>query len=140
MNVYKSKANELRGTNLEEITKLARRHYHIIESKNPHRIPHVKSKYFTKGKVFINNYWEHNNQKTPRERMMRLRLYPCAIDLLRNTTYPPDTIYTNVDMNIGLHRFYGQTPNGKYFCIQVQENKRNGRKEFISVFPIKKPN
>ncbi len=140
MNVYKSKSNELTGTNLEEITKQARREYHTIQKRTPRRVPYVKSKYFTKDKIFINNYWEHNNQKTPRERMRRLRLYTCAIDLLRNTTNAPDTIYTNVDKNIGLHRFYGQTNSGNYFCVQVKDNKRTGRKDFISVFPIKKPN
>ena len=138
MSVYKSKYSEYFGSNLEEVTRRARYEYHTIQKRTPRRVPYIKSKYFTKDKIFVNNFWDHNNQKSPRERVRRLKLYACAIDLIRNTTLSPDTIYTNVDMDIGLHRFYGQTRGGKYFCVQIKENKRSGRKDFISVFPIKK--
>jgi hypothetical protein len=139
MQVFQSKHNKLPGTDLEEIVKLARHEYHIIQKRSPRRRPYVRSSYFTKDKIFINNFWEHLNQKSPKERVRRLKLYTCAIDLLRNSALEPDTIYTHVDMNVGLHRFYGQTKSGDYYCVQIQENKRNNRKEFISVFPVKKP-
>ena len=140
MNAYKSKYNELPGSDKDEVMKLARREYHAIQRLSPRRIPYVKSKYFTKDKIFINNFWEHLNQKSPKERVRRLKLYHCAIDLLRNSTLTPETIFTHTNMDINLHRFYGQSKSGNYFCVQVQENKRNNRKEFISVFPVKNPN
>jgi hypothetical protein len=139
MRIYKSKYSLLSGSDKHEVMKLARYEYHLIQKKTPRRVPYVRSKYFIKDKIFINNFWEHLNQKSPKERVKRLKLYPCAIDLLRNSTYTPDTIFSNTNMNINLHRFYGQTKQGNYFCVQVQENKRNNRKEFISVFPAKNP-
>jgi hypothetical protein len=119
--------------------KLARHEYHLIQKRTPRRVANVRSNYFTKDKIFINNFWDHLNQKSPTERVRRLKLYPCALDLLRKSTYPPDSIFSRVEGDIILHRFYGQTRDGDHFCVQVKENKRNNRKEFISVFPIKKP-
>jgi len=137
MQIYKSKYNKLGGSSLDEVIKLARREYHTIQKRTPRRVPYVRSKYFTKDKIFINTFWEHLNQKPPKERIRRLKFYMCAIDLLRSTTHVPETIYSNVDKNISLHRFYGQTINSEYFCVQVKEIKRTNRKDFISVFPVK---
>lgn len=138
MKVYKSKYELLPGSDLQEVTKLARLEYHMIQKKTPRRVPYIRSKYFTKDKIFINNFWDHLNQKSPKERVRRLKLYPCAIDLLRNSSYTPDTAYTRVEPDLALHRFYGQTNDGQRFCVQIKENKRNNRKDFISVFPVKK--
>jgi len=35
------------------------------------------------------------------------------------------------------HRFYGAMKGGIYFCVQVKEDKRTGRKDFMSVFDRK---
>lgn len=140
MHVYKSNFSTLPGTSLAETMKAARKEYHHIQKRTPRRVPYVRSKYFTKDKIFINTFWEHLNQKSPKDRVRRLKLYTCAIDLLRNNTYAPESIYTNADKNAGLHRFYGQSGDGHYFCVQIKENKRSGRKEFISVFPVKNLN
>ena len=139
MRVYKSRYKKLSGSSLEELTKLARKQYHTIQKRTLRRAPYVRSKYFTKDKIFINSFWEHMNQKSPKERVKRLKYYQCAIDLIRNTSLSPDTVYTYTNMNVGLHRFYGQTKAGEYFCVQISENKRTHRKEFMSVFPSKKP-
>jgi hypothetical protein len=138
MKVFKSKYGTLPGSDLEEVTKLARHEYHLIQKKTPRRVPYVRSKYFTKDKIFINNFWDHLNQKSPKERIRRLKLYPCAIDLLRHSVSTPATVYTNVEPNVALHRFYGQAKDDQLFCVQIKENKRNNRKDFISVFPIRK--
>lgn len=137
MKAYHSKYGKLPGSSLEELVKHARREYHIIQKKSPKRAPYVRSKYFTKDKIFISNFWDHLNQKSPKERIRRLKLYSCAIDLLRKNNFPPDTIFKNEDLNSALHRFCGQTKNGEYFFVQVKENKRTNRKDFISVFPAK---
>lgn len=138
MKAYHSKYGKLPGSSLEELIKLARREYHVIQKRTPRRVPYVRSRYFTKDKIFISNFWDHLNQKSPKERVRRLKLYSCAIDLLRNSNLAPDTIFKNDDLNSALHRFYGQTQNGEDFCVQVKENKRTNRKDFISVFPTKK--
>lgn len=139
MRVYQSKYGKYSGSSLDELIGTARKEYHLIQKRTPRRVPYVRSKYFIKDKVFINNFWEHLNQKSSKERVARLKYYSCAIDLLRNNTVSPDTIYTYDNMNIGLHRFYGKTKDGEYFCVQVKENKRTGRKDFMSVFPTNKP-
>lgn len=136
--VFKSKFGKIPGSSLEEVMKAARKEYHIIQKRTPRRVAYIRSKYFTKDKIFINIFWDHLNQKSPKERAKRLKFYICAIDLLRNTTIASDSIFTNLDMDIGLHKFFGQTKDGEYFCVQVKQNKRSGRKDFMSVFPAKK--
>jgi hypothetical protein len=37
-----------------------------------------------------------------------------------------------------LHRFAGETKEGKKFYVQVKQDKRTGRKDFMSVFPASK--
>ena len=138
MNLYKSKLLSLPGSSLSEVIALARHEYHVIQKRTPRRVPYVRSRYFTKDKIFINTFWEHTNKKSPQERVRRLKLYTCAIDLLRNTTIPPNTIHTNTDKNTSYHQFYGITGDGVAFCVRVNENKRNGRKDFTSVYPIYK--
>jgi hypothetical protein len=80
-------------------------------------------------------FWDHLMQKHRKERMKRLKLYKAAIDLLRNSTLAPDTIFSESEKDTMLHRFYGKTNDGIDFCVQVKENKRSGRKDFMSVFP-----
>lgn len=138
MKVYQSRFDQHPGTSLDEVMKLARQEYHSIQKRTPRRVPYIRSKYFTKDKIFINAFWGHLNQKSPKERVARLRLYACAIDLLRNCINTPETVYTRTDMENSLHRFYGKTNKGSYFCVQVKENKRTNRKDFMSVFPINK--
>lgn len=136
MNLYKSKYEEFVGSSLEEVIKLARHEYHLNQKRTPKRVPYIRSAYFAKNKIFLNTFWDHLNQKSPKERVLRLKLYKCAMDLLRNSTCAPDTIHTFVDMDMALHRFYGQTASGQHFCVQVKENKRTNRKDFMSVFPL----
>lgn len=76
-------------------------------------------------------------QKHPKERRKRLKFYKAALDLLRHSQIAPDTIFRTDDFNIMLHRFYGVTKDGVYFCVQVKEDKRTGRKDFMSVFDRK---
>ena len=48
-------------------------------------------------------------------------------------------IFDNKDLSCLLHRFYGVTKDGKEFCVQVKQNKRSGRKDFILGFDRKHP-
>ena len=137
MHAYRSKYGKLPGTSHARAVQAARHEYHKIQKRTPRRQAHVRSRYFRNDKVFINQFWEHIKQKHPGDQVRRLRLYLCAIDVIRNSTTSPNTIFNKADLNIILHRFEGKTKDGEPFYVQVKENKRTNRKDFMSVFPGK---
>lgn len=138
MKQYKSRAVLIPGTSYDEVAIIARKQYKKIVSLTK-RQPYIRSTYFNKDKIFIALFWEHLAQKHRKERYNRLKLYDAAIDLLRNSHCEPDTIFKNEDLSTLLHRFYGITKDGVEFCVQVKQNKRSGRKDFMSVFDKKIP-
>jgi hypothetical protein len=136
--MYKSKYSQYAGSSLGEVIRLARREYHVIQKRTPRRVPYIRSKYFTKDKIFINNFWDHLNQKGPKEKVVRLKLYPSALDLIRNSPLSPVSFQNPDNSDEVLHRFYGISKDGQKFAVQVKDNKKTGRKDFLSVFPVKK--
>jgi hypothetical protein len=138
MQAYSSKYNQIPTTSHAHVMHAARYEYHKVQKRTPRRQPYVKSKYFKGDKVFINQFWEHLKQKKIGDQLRRTRLFVCALDLIRYSTYAPDTVYKYEDPNISLHRFYGVTKGGVAYCVQIREDKRSGRKDFMSVFPINK--
>lgn len=137
MNIYQSKYSLIAGTDYIEVMRSARREY-IKVQKLTKRQPYVRSRYFTKDKVFINIFWNHLVQKRKGEQIVRAKLLLAAFDLLRNTACTPDTIFSEANLNMMLHRFAGKTRDGIEFYVQVKQDKRSGRKDFMSVFPAKK--
>lgn len=137
--LYKSKLGKLPGSSHGEVLRLARQEYHSIQKRTPRRQAYVRSHYFKRDKVFVNQFWDHLKQKRGGDQLRRLKLYSCAIDLIRNTSCSPDTIFNRDDMNISLHRFYGITKDGEAFSVQIKQDKRTGRKDFMSVFPANRP-
>jgi hypothetical protein len=135
-NVYKSKAALLPGSSYDEVLTQARREHKKIE-KLTKRQPYVRSTYFNKYKIFLSLFWTHLMQKRLRARSKRLKLFSAAIDLMRNSRCEPDTIFKRDDLSTMLHRFYGVTKDGVEFCVQVKQDKRSGRKDFMSVYPKK---
>jgi hypothetical protein len=133
MSVYRSKFGLLSGSSYDEVLPFARKEYQIIK-KLTKRQPYVRSAYFAKNKIFLSIFWDHMMQKHRGERMKRLKFYKCALDLLRNSTSAPDTIFSAGDLNNLLHRFTGETKEGLLFYVQVKEDKRTGRMDFMSVF------
>lgn len=134
MKIYQSKASCLPGTSYEEVVQVARREHKKIETLTK-RQPYVRSTYFTKDKVFVSPlFWNHLMQKHLKDRTRRLRLYSAAIDLMRNSRHEPETIFDKNDKSSLLHRFYGVTKDGVEYCVQIKQNKRTGRKDFMSVF------
>lgn len=136
MNVYQSKSTLLSGTSYNEVQVVARKEHKKIQSITK-RQPYVKAAYFNKDKIFVSLFWEHLMQKHPKERTRRLKLYNAAIDLMRNSRCEPETIFSKDNMSILLHRFYGVTKDGVEFCVQIKQDKRSGRKDFMSVFTRK---
>jgi hypothetical protein len=135
---YTSKKPLLPGTSYDEVLSHARKEYKKIENLTK-RQPYVRSKYFNKDKVFLSTFWSHLMQKNRKVRTKRLELFDAAIDLLRNTRDEPETIFKRDDLSVMLHRFYGITRDGIEFCVQVKQEKRSGRKDFMSVFDRKNP-
>lgn len=136
MKAYRSKYDVLAGTDYSEVTKNARKEYMKVQHLTK-RQPYVRSSYFGKDEVFINIFWNHLAQKRKGEQIVRAKLLLAAFDLLRNTTYDSVNVFDSTNPQIILHRFAGETKSGIKFCVQVKQNKRTGRKDFMSVFPVK---
>lgn len=123
------------GSSYDEVLNTARKEFDKIKKITPNRSTYVRSTYFKKAKIFIAPlYWDHLMQEHRAKRMKRLKFYLGAIDLMRNSRCEPYTIIKHGDY---LHRFYGQTKEGVPFCVQVKQDKRTGRLDFMSVFDRK---
>ena len=133
MIVYKTKIGKLGGTSYKEVIKKARKVFHEVEKRSK-RSTYLKSVYFRR-KVFFNLFWEHINQKSPRDRIRRLKLLPCAIELIENSRQKPTAKLNPNKRKEKLHRFGGTTPAGELFYVQIKENIKTKRLDFISVFP-----
>jgi hypothetical protein len=134
---YISKYPKSKLTSHSQLISEARRYFHAIQKRTPRRQAYVRSKYFTKNKIFINQFWDHLNQIHPGDQVRRLQFYACALDVIRNSTTSPDTIFGNANKEIALHRFSGLTKDGVRFYVQIKEEKRTNRKDFMSCFPAK---
>ena len=139
MNIFKSKYGRIPGSSYDEVASLARKEFQHVK-KLTKRQPYIRSVYFRKDKIFLTIFWDHLAQKHRGDRTNRLKLYQCALDLLRHSTHAPDTIFDANNLNFMLHRFLGETQEGVQFYVQVKEDKRTGRKDFMSVFPKGKRN
>jgi len=137
MKYYQSKYDLLPGSSYDEVVARARKEFNTIR-KLTKRQPYVRSKYFRGDKIFVTIFWDHLMQKRRGNRTKRLKFYKAAIDLLRNSTQTPDTIFSESNKDTMLHRFYGRTKGGQFFCVQIKEDKRSGRKDFMSVFACKR--
>jgi hypothetical protein len=137
MQLYKSKRPILSGSNYGETVKQARKIYHTIAKKTKRR-PYIRSKYFDKEKVFLDEFWNHLQQKAWGDRARRIKFYNCAIDLLIHSSLPPTTKVNPKNAEKLWHRFYGQALDGERFVVQVMESRKQLKKKFISVFPLNK--
>jgi len=133
MRAYKSKASLLPGTSYDEVQVVARKEHKKVIALTK-RQPYARSAYFNKSKVFLSPFWEHTMQRGRKVRTERLKLYSAAIDLIRNSRNDPETIIEKNSSSVFLHRFYGVTKDGVEYCVQVKQNKRTGRLDFMSVF------
>ena len=134
MGIYHSKYNQVASTSHARVVTLARVEYHAIQKLTPRREVYVRSKYFKGEKVFINQFWEHLKQKRRSDAVRRLRLFSPGLDLIRNSSFMPATV--NKGSSTYLHRFSGITRNGLEYSVQIRENTRTNRKDFMSVFPV----
>lgn len=89
MHVYKSKLDKVPGTSYKEVMMAVGREYHAIQKRTPRRQPYIRSRYFRKDKIFVNQYFEHLNQKNAADRLRRLKYFSPAIDVIRNCPVAP---------------------------------------------------
>lgn len=134
MKAYQSKFKKLSGTDYKEIHSKALNIFKQIKSRSK-RKPYIRSAYFGKKKIFIDYFWQHLQQKNWRDRDRRLKYYPCAIDLIRNSRLEPTSKQNPNRPNEILHRFAGLTKDKEVFYIQIKEDKKTDKKYFMSVFP-----
>lgn len=134
MILYKTKKKQLPGSSYKEVIKKARAVFHVIEKRSK-RSAHLKSAYFKKDKIFFQLFWEHLNQKPPKERLIRLKYLDCAVDPIENSREKPSSKPNPNRKSEILHRFSGITPAGELFYVQIKENIKSKRKDFMSVFP-----
>ena len=138
MKIYQSKEVALSGSNFSEINKKAFRLYSDIKKRTKRR-PYVRSAYFKKEKIFISLFWEHLHSKfNHRDKVRRVKYFACAIELIQKSRFDPES-KENADRHSEmLHRFAGKSKDGQLFFVQIKEDKRSGKKSFISVFPMDK--
>ena len=131
---YQTKTRKLPGTSYGEVYRTARRHYDDVAQKT-RRKPYIRSAYFRKEKIFLDLFWSHLHEKTPRDRFRRLKYYAAALDLLQRGRNAPTSKANPNRPNEILHRFAGLTKERELFFVQVKENTRTHRKDLISCFP-----
>ncbi len=134
MKIYQTKVNKLSGTQYAEVSKQAREIYNQIKKKTKRR-PYVRSAYFNKEKIFLAFYWEHLYEKSNhRDKVRRIKYFPCAIELIENSRFEPISKNNPNRPSEILHRFFGSTPGGEQFIVQIKEENSH-QKWLISVFP-----
>ena len=133
--MYKSKYGRTAGTSYGEIYPRVLSVYKQVRA-HTRRQPYVRSRYFSRDKVFLAYFWQHLRQKNFKDRARRLRYFEAGLDVLRNTTYTPSTKQSPTDANELFHRFAGATKEDELFYVQIKENNKTGRKDLISVFPV----
>jgi hypothetical protein len=138
MKVFKIKTNPFPGTKYREVRSKALSLHAAIQKRNPKRRANVRSAYFKKDKIFLGIFWSHLKQKNWQDRTRRLKYYPCALDLIRNSKLVPISKQDPNDPDELLHRFAGITPVDDLFYVQIKENKKTDQKFLISVFPEEK--
>lgn len=106
MKIFTTKSAPLPGTNYKEICKKAYILYNEIRRKTKRR-PYIRSAYFNKDKIFLQLFWNHLREKSLRDRVRRLKYFPCAIELIRYNRHEPKTIQTIERPSELLHRFTG---------------------------------
>lgn len=135
--LYQTKTGTLSGTRYADVMKKARDSFSDLK-KRTKRKPYIRSAYFNKEKIFFDYFWFHLwRQGGWKEKARRLRYFQAALELLRYSRNHPTTKENPNNESEILHRFSGLTKEKEQFFVQVKEDKRSGRKYFMSCFPDK---
>lgn len=127
------KSSVLAGTSFEEVAKKAHDLLGAIEKKTK-RQPYIRSAYFKKEKVFLNYFWPHFMQKPKRERIDRLKLLPCAIEIIEHCQNRPLIKINPNNKQETFYRFVALTRDKELFYVQIKQNTKTKKKYFMSAF------
>lgn len=131
---FQTKSSKLAGNNYKTLIKGARQIFHKIEAKSK-RKAYIRSAYFKKEKIFFDHFWAHLNQKSPKERVKRLKYFQVSIELVERSKNKPLASQNPHIKNEILYRFTGLTKEGELFYVQIKENKKTKNKYLMSCFP-----
>jgi hypothetical protein len=131
---YPTKVKKLPGTSYAEVREHAMFLFNQIKRKTKRR-PYIRSAYFNKQKVFFDFFWQHLFQKSHKERVRRLKYFEAALEVIRNSRNHPASEENPHKKGEILHRFAGLTKDKELFYVQIKEDKRSGKKYFMSCFP-----
>mgnify|MGYP001566898429 CR=1 FL=1 len=135
MKIHKIKLAKLTGTDFHDVNQKAFGLYNQIRRKTKRR-PYVRSAYFNKEKIFLELFWQHLFDKSNwRDRARRLRYFPCAIELIKDSRQEPASKENPNKPTEILHRFAGVTKDKDLFYVHIKEDKKSGRKWLMSMFP-----
>jgi len=133
LKLYPIKSQPIKGGRLEIITKRARGIYRQVE-KRTKRKAYVRSAYFHKEKIFFDFFFSHLNQKNRKTKTLRLKLLPCALELIELSFLPPQQKDNpNISGEV-LYRFGGILRDKKVIVVQIKEDKKTKQKFLMSVF------
>lgn len=132
---YQCRKRQLAGSDYHEVYGQASMTYQKAKGSTKRR-PYVRAIFYNKRKIFLQLFWDHLMQKHWKERVVRMKLLSCAIELLQLSTCEPVSKQNPNKPSELLHRFLGVTPENVEFVVQVKEDKRTGEKWFMSVFPF----
>lgn len=117
---YQTKSNKLSGSDYKEVYRNAMAFYQPI-IKATKRKPYIRSAYFRGGgkkqKIFFDFFWQHLSQKSPKERVQRLKYFSATIDLLKNSRNKPAIQENPNKKSEMLYRFFGLTKTKDLFCV-----------------------
>lgn len=137
MNIYRTKAKRIPGTDFHEVRQKAFNYFLQIKKKSKRRT-YVRSVYFGKEKIFLDIFWNHLFGKPNwKDRVRRMKYFPCALELIQYSRCVPISKINPNKPSAILHRFSGVTPNDEIFHVQIKENQNSGEKWLISIFPDK---
>lgn len=132
---YECKSKLIPGSSYAAINKIARKIFNEIKSKTKRR-PYIRSAFFKKEKIFLDNFWPHLKQKNLSDQKRRLRFFECAIELIQKSKNKP-FIKNNYKGNEIFYRFCGLS-NGRYFIVQIKEDGKRNQKFLMSIFDYNK--
>lgn len=132
--LYHVTSTPLSGTSYKEVYKKACRTYTRLRGGETQWI-HIMSAYFNNEEVDFDYFWDRVSKKSFKERRNRVRLLPCAIELIRNSRIEPFSKQNQNRPFEIIHRFLGITRSNDLFFVQVNEDTKTGKKYFMSVFP-----
>ena len=131
---YQAKSGKVAGTSLGEVKKNVLTFYYKEIKGATKRRPYIRSTYFNKEKIFFDYFWSHLFQKTPKDRMARLKYFKASVELIKNSREKPSKKVNPNNKNEILYRFAGLTKSKELFYVQIKEDQKTNRKYLMSCF------